>query len=89
MYLIGHTFKIIAIKRNLVDQSSCKILASWLTGIKYIKQFRKWLEARKDQQTAKKAWGDYIVNCYNNKLDLACDKKPLAFLDINRSDLRK
>ena len=58
-------------------------------GIKYVKQFRKWLEARKDQQTAKKAWSDYIVNCYKNKLDLTCDRKPLPFLDINRSDLRK
>ena len=53
MYLYGHSFKIIAIKGNLVHQSSCKNLAKRLTGIKYIKQFRNWLEARNDQQTAK------------------------------------
>ena len=89
MYLFRHTIKIIAIKRNLVDQSSCKSFSELIDGYQVYKTVPKWLEARKDQQTAKKAWRDYLVNCYINKLDLTCDRKPLPFLDINRSDLRK
>ena len=45
------------------------------------------MEARNDQQTAKKAWSDYIINCYFEKLDLTCDRTPLAFIDNNQSDL--
>ena len=47
-----------------------KVLAIWLTSIKYIKQFRKWLEARSDQQTAEKAWSDYIVNWLLKQIEL-------------------
>ena len=63
------------------------VSASWLTSIKYVKQFGKWLEARNDRQTAREAWIDYIVNCYLNILDLTCDRKPSPFIDINPTDL--
>ena len=32
MYLFGHTFKIIAIERNLADQSSCKSFSELIDG---------------------------------------------------------
>ena len=32
MYLYGHTFKAIAIKRNLVDQSSCESVSELIDG---------------------------------------------------------
>ena len=51
------------------------------------KQIRKWLEAGNDQQTARNAWSDYIVNCYLNKLDLTSASKPLPFIDNNPTDL--
>ena len=37
MYLYGHTFKIIAIKRNLVDQSSCKSFSELIDGYQVYK----------------------------------------------------
>ena len=55
--------------------------------IKYEKQIDKWLEARNDQQTARKTWSDDVVNCYLNKLDLTCAKKPIPFIHINPTDL--
>ena len=56
-------------------------------SIKYEKQIHKWLEARNDQQTARKAWSGYVVNYYLNKLDLTCARKPTPFIHINPSDL--
>ena len=56
MYFYGHKIKIIAIKGNPVDQSI--VSASRFTSIKYVKQFRKCLEARTDQHTARKARSD-------------------------------
>ena len=56
-------------------------------SIKYEKQIHKWLEARKNQQTARKAWSDYVVNCYLNKLDLTCARKPIPFIHINPTGL--
>ena len=55
--------------------------------IKYEKQIHKWLKARNDQQTARKAWNDYVVNCYLYKLDLICAKKTIPFKHINPTDL--
>ena len=52
-------------------------------SIKYVEQFRKWFEARTDQHAARKAWSDYIVICYINKLNLTCDRKLLPCIDIN------
>ena len=37
MYLYGHTFKIIAIKKNLVDQSSCKSSRELIDGYQVYK----------------------------------------------------
>ena len=56
-------------------------------SLKYEKQIHKWLEARHDQQTARKAWSDYVVNCYLNKLDLICARKPIPFKHFNPTDL--
>ena len=56
-------------------------------SIKYEKQIHKWLEARNDQQTARKAWSDYVVDCYLTKLDLTCARKPIPFIHINSTDL--
>ena len=56
-------------------------------SIKYEKQIHKWMEARNDQQTARKAWSDYVVNYYLNKLDLTCARKPIPFIHINLTDL--
>ena len=56
-------------------------------SIKFVKQFRKWFEARKDKRTARKARRDYMVDWYLNKLDLTCDRKPLPFIDINSTNL--
>ena len=55
-------------------------------SIKYEKQIHKWLEARNDQQSARKAWSNYVVNCYLNKLDLTCARKPIPFIHINPTD---
>ena len=52
-------------------------------SIKYIKQFRKWLEAKTDQHIAGKFWSGYIVICFLNKLNLTCDRKPLPYIDMN------
>ena len=52
-----------------------------------MKQFRKWLEARNDQQTAKKAWRVYMIDWYLNKLDLTCNRKPFPIIGINPTDL--
>ena len=56
-------------------------------SIKYEKQPHKWLEARNDQQTARKAWIDYVVNGYLNQLVLTCARKPIPFIHINPTDL--
>ena len=56
-------------------------------NIKYEKQIHKWLEARNDQQTARKARSDYVVNCYLNKLDPTCARKPIPFIHNNPTDL--
>ena len=56
-------------------------------NMKFVKQFRKWFEARNDQRTARKAWRDYMLSWYLKKFDLTCDKKPLTFIDINPSGL--
>ena len=56
-------------------------------SIKYEKEIHKWFEARNDQQTARKAWSDYVVNCYLNKLDLTSARKPIPILSINPTDL--
>ena len=56
-------------------------------SIKYEKPINKWLQARNDQQTARKAWSDYVVNCYLNKLDLTCARKPIPFINFNPTDL--
>ena len=37
MYIYGHTFKIIAIKGNLVDQSSCKSFSELTDGYQVYK----------------------------------------------------
>ena len=37
MYLYGHTFKIIAMKRNLVDQSSWKSFSELIDGYQVYK----------------------------------------------------
>ena len=37
------------------------------------KLFRKWLKARNNQPTARKAWNNNIVNCYLKKLNLTSD----------------
>ena len=81
--MVGKT-KIIAMKANPVDQSSCNSFSELVDGYQVYKTVP---EARNDQQTAKKAWSDYIVNCYINKMVLACDRKPLPIIDINRTDL--
>ena len=39
-------------------------------SIKYEKQILELLEARNNQQTARKVCSDYVVNWYANKLDL-------------------
>ena len=57
-------------------------------NIKYEKQMHKWLEARNDQPTARKAWSDYAVNCYLYKLDLICAKNTIPFKHINPNDLK-
>ena len=69
-------------KEILYTTNHAVVSASSFTSIKFVKQFRKWLEARKDQHTARKLWSEYTVDCYLNKLHLNCDKKPLPFLDI-------
>ena len=56
-------------------------------NIKYEKQIHKWLEARNDQQSARKAWSDYVDNCYLKILDLTCARKPIPFLHINPTNL--
>ena len=56
-------------------------------SIKYEKQTHKWLEARNDQQTARKVWSDYVVNCFLNKLVLTCARKPIPFINITPTDL--
>ena len=56
-------------------------------NIKYEKQIDKWFEEKNDQQTARKAWSDYVVKCYLNKLDLTCARKPIPFIHINPTDL--
>ena len=82
MYLFGHKFKIIDKKtKSCRPVDSCR--SCRLTSIKYIKQFRKWLEARTNQHTARKAWSDYIVICYLKNLNLTCDRKLLLYIDIN------
>ena len=45
------------------------------------------MEARTDQHTARKAWSDYSVICYLNKLNLTCDRKLLPYIDINPSHI--
>ena len=52
-------------------------------SFKYIKQFRKWFEARNDQYIAREARSDYIVIFYLNKLNLTCDRKALPNIDLN------
>ena len=47
-----------------------------------------WFEARNDQCTARKAWRDYMVNWYLDKLDLTNDRKPLPFVDVNPTGLK-
>ena len=37
MYLYGHTFKVIVIKGNLVDQSSCKSFSELIDGYQVYK----------------------------------------------------
>ena len=37
MYSYGHTFKLIAIKKNLVDQSSCKSFRALIDGYEVYK----------------------------------------------------
>ena len=54
---------------------------------KYEKQIHKSLEARNDQQTTRKSWSDYAVNCYLYKLDLTCNRKTIPFIYINPTDL--
>ena len=34
-----------------------------------------------------KAWRDYMIDSYLNKLDLTCNRKPLPFIDINPTGL--
>ena len=55
--------------------------------IKYEKQIHKWLEARNDQQTARKAWSDYVVHCFLNNMDLTFARKPIPLIHINSTDL--
>ena len=55
--------------------------------LKYEKQIHKWLQERNDQETARKAWSDYVVNCYLNKLDLTCARKPIPIIHIKPTDL--
>ena len=64
-----------------------KVSTSWYTSIKDEKQIRKWFEAKNDQRTARKAWRDYMVDWYLNKVDLTCDRKLLRFIDINPNGL--
>ena len=54
--------------------------------MKFVKQFRKGFEARSDQRTPRKAWGDYMVDWYLKKMDLTYDRKPLPFIDNNPTD---
>ena len=87
MYSYEHKFNIIAIKGSPVDQSSCSSFSELIGKYKYQNQIREWLEARTDQDTARKAWSDYIVICYINKLNLTCDRKLLLYIDINSTCL--
>ena len=34
-----------------------------------------------------KAWRDYMIDWYLNKLDLTCDRKPLPIIDLNPTGL--
>ena len=58
MYLYGHKFKIIAIKGNTVDQSSCKSTYELIDEYQVYITVLKWSEARNVQQTEKNAWSD-------------------------------
>ena len=56
-------------------------------SMKFEKQFRKWFEVGKDQSTARKKPKDYMVDWYLNKLESACDRKPLPFIYFNPTEL--
>ena len=87
MYLDGQKFKNLVVNEFLWTNHHAIVSTSWFVNIKYEKQVNKWLEARSDQQTARKTWSDYVVICFMNKLDLTCAKKPIAFIHINPTDL--
>ena len=72
--------------KNPVDQS-CNSFSELIQNFKYSKRFHNSLEARNDQQKAKKLQNDYIVNCFLNSLDLTCDRKPLPYRDDNPTKL--
>ena len=74
-------------KETLWTNRQAVVFASSFASVNYVQQFREWMGARNDQQTARKAWSDYIVECYLNKLDISFDRKPLPFIDFNSTDL--
>ena len=69
MLLFGRKFQTFTIQEHSVDQSSIKILEIGSTEFKFLKQFRKLLEPKNDQHTAKKACGGHNVDCYLKKLN--------------------
>ena len=58
MYLYGHTSTIIAIKKNLVDQSSCESFSELIDGYEVQKT---GLKREKINREREKAWSNYIV----------------------------
>ena len=79
--------KTIAIKGNPLDQSSCNSFSELIHNYQVCKTVPLMVGSEDDQNTAKKAWSDYIVNCSLDKMDLTCDRKPLSYININPNDL--
>ena len=55
MYLYRHTFKIIAIKRNFVDQSSCKSFCELIDGYQVYKTVPSVVGSEKRSKDSEKS----------------------------------
>ena len=84
---VGAQLKPMPWKEILYINHHAIVSVGWFMSMRFEKQFPKWLEGRNDQGTARKAWRDYMVDWYLNKLDFSCDRKPLPFRDINPTNL--